>query len=106
METRITQSTVTFGRPFQLAGMDSIAPAGVYRLDVEEEKLDTLTFESWRRTAVILQVPRAGMTQYVALAPHELRDALERDSDLSSNPAAPKDIRRIHGPLRLKSPRT
>lgn len=106
MEKRTTQSTVTFERPFQLAGMDRIAPAGVYRLDVEEQKLETLTFESWRRTAVTLQVARAGMTEYVALAPYELRDALERDGDLSSNPAAPQDIRRIHGPLRLKSPRT
>ena len=106
METRTIQSTVTFGRPFQLAGMDRIAPAGVYRLDVEEQKLDTLTFESWRRTAVILQVTRAGMTEYVALAPQEFRDALERDCDLSPNPATPQDIRRIHGPLRLKSPRT
>jgi len=105
METRTTQSTVTFGRPFQLAGMDGIAPAGVYRLDVEEEKLDTLTFESWRRTAVTLQVARAGITEYVALAPEELRDALRRDGDLSPNPQTPENGRRIRGQLRLRSQR-
>jgi len=105
METRTTQSTVTFGRPFQLTGMDGIAPAGVYKLDVEEEKLDTLTFESWRRTAVTLQIARAGITEYVALAPEELRDALRRDGDLSPNPKAPENGRRIRGQLRLRSQR-
>lgn len=38
METRTTHSTVSFQRPFQMAGMDGIAPAGLYRLSVEEEK--------------------------------------------------------------------
>lgn len=105
METRTTQSTVTFGRPFQLTGMDSIAPAGVYKLDVEEERLDTLSFESWRRTAVILQVAHAGITEYVTLAPEVLREALQRDGDLSPNPAAPERARRIRGQLRLRSQR-
>jgi hypothetical protein len=105
METRTTQSTVTFGRPFQLTGMESIAPAGVYKLDVEEEKLDTLTFESWRRTVVTLQIAHAGITEYVTLAPEDLRDALQRDGDLPPNPAAPKRIRHIRGQLRPWSQR-
>lgn len=102
METRTTHSTVTFGRPFQLAGMDSTAPAGVYKLDVEEEKLDTLSFESWRRTAVTLQVARAGVTEYVALNPEDLREALRRDGEPLLNPASPEHSRRIRGQLRLR----
>lgn len=105
METRTTHSTVTFGRPFQLAGMDSTAPAGVYKLDVEEEKLDTLSFESWRRTAVTLQVARAGVTEYVALAPKELREALRRDGEPPLNPAPSEHSRRIRGQLRLRTQR-
>lgn len=105
METRTTQSTVSFGRPFRLAGMDSIAPAGVYKLDVEEEKLDTISFESWRRTAVILQIARAGVTEYVTLAPGDLREALRRDGDLSLDPAVPERGRRIRGQLRLRNQR-
>lgn len=101
METRTTHSTVTFGRPFQLAGMDSIAPAGIYKLDVEEEKLDTISFESWRRTAVTLQVARAGVTEYVALAPEDLREALRRDGE-PLDPAPPEHSRRIRGRLRLR----
>jgi hypothetical protein len=105
METRTTQSTVTFGRPFQLTGMDSIAPAGVYKLEVEEKKLDTISFESWRRTAVILQVSRAGVTEYVTLDPADLREALQRDGDLSRDSATPERGRRIRGQLRLRSQR-
>lgn len=105
METRTTHSTVTFGRPFQLAGMDRIAPAGVYKLDVEEEKLDTMSFEAWRRTAVTLQIARAGATEYVALTPKDLREALRRDGEPLLNPAPPEHSRRIRGQLRLRTQR-
>lgn len=107
METRTTHSIVTFRRPFQLAGMDGIAPAGNYRLDVEEEKLDTLTFESWRQTAVILQMARAGVTEYLAIDPQELREALARDN--APLPEAPPALgdrsRRVRDQLRLRSQR-
>lgn len=105
METRTTHSTVTFGRPFQLAGMDTTAPAGVYKLDVEEEKLDTISFESWRRTAVVLQIARAGVTEYVALAPEALREALRRDGDPLPGPMTSEHSRRIRGQLRLRTQR-
>lgn len=105
METRTTYSTVTFGRPFQLAGMDATAPAGVYKLDVEEEKLDTISFESWRRKAVVLQIARAGVTEYVTLAPEALREALRRDGDPSAGPATSEHSRRIRGQLRLRTQR-
>lgn len=107
METRTTHSTVTFRHPFKLMGMDGIAPAGNYRLDVEEEKLDTLTFESWRQTAVILQMTRAGVTEYLAIDPQELREALARDNaPLPEAPPASGDrSRRVRDQLRLRSQR-
>jgi hypothetical protein len=107
METRTTHSTVTFRHPFQLAGMDGTAPAGRYRLDMEEEKLDTLTFESWRQTAVILQVARAGVTEYLPIDPQELRDALVRDSAIASQSSQPlgERNRRLRGVLRLRTQR-
>ncbi len=107
METRTTHSTVTFRRPFKLAGMDGIAPPGNYRLDMEEEKLDTLSFESWRQTAVILQLTRAGVTEYLAIDPQELRDALARDSaPLPEVPPASGDrSRRVRDQLRLRAQR-
>jgi hypothetical protein len=108
METRTTHSTVIFRHPFRLAGMDGTAPAGRYRLDMEEEKLDTLTFESWRQTAVILQVTRAGVTEHLPIDPQELRDALARDSAISPLASYPlvERNRRLRGALRLRTQRT
>ncbi|HEX2761266.1 MAG TPA: hypothetical protein VHM27_12160 [Rhizomicrobium sp.] len=85
--------------------MDGVAPAGVYKLDVEEEKLDTISFEAWRRTAVILEITRNGITEYVALDPADIREALRRDGDLSLDPAEPEPARRLRGQLRLRTQR-
>lgn len=107
MDTRTTHSIVTFTRPFQLMGMDGVAPAGSYQLDTEEEKLDTLTCEAWRQTAVILQVRRAGVTEYLPMDPEELRAALARDAEQDPNMAMPPSERgrRVRGLLRLRPQR-
>ena len=87
MPTRTSHSHITFRRPFCLAGMDAPAPAGSYKVDLEEERLDTLTVEAWRQTAVILQVTTAGITEYVTVDPQELRDARLHDGDEVIDPA-------------------
>jgi hypothetical protein len=86
MPTRTSHSTVIFRKPFRLAGMDAAAPAGSYKVDLEEERLDTLTVEAWRQTAVILQVATAGVTEHVTVDPQELRDALLHDHDDAAAP--------------------
>lgn len=83
MEKRSTHSTATFGRPFRLPGVEGVLPAGIYNLNTEEEKLDTLSAESWRRTEMILQVTTLGITEHIAVDPQDLREALLRDIDLS-----------------------
>jgi hypothetical protein len=87
MPTRTSHSHITFRRPFRLAGMDAAAPAGSYKVNLEEERLDTLTVEAWRQTAVILQVTTAGITEHVTVGPQKLRDALLRDGDDTIDPA-------------------
>jgi hypothetical protein len=94
MLTRTSHSHVTFRRPFRLTGMDVVAPAGSYKMDVEEEKLDTLTADVWRQTAMVLQVTTAGVTEYIAVDPQEVRAALERDADDTVDPAAAPRPRR------------
>jgi len=101
MPTRTSHSRVTFRRPFRLAGMDAAAPAGIYKVDPEEERLDTLSVEAWRQTAVILQVTSAGITEYVTVDPQELRDALLRDGDDTIDPAAPP-LQKTRNILRLR----
>jgi hypothetical protein len=107
VETRTTHSTVTFTGPFHLAGMDGVAPAGSYDLDMEEEKLGTLPFESWRQTAAILHVARAGVTEYLPIDPLDLRDALARDSEVLAQTASPLTERsqRLRGLSRLRAQR-
>jgi hypothetical protein len=87
MPTRSSHSIAIFRRPFRLAGMDASAPAGSYKVDLEEERLDTLTVEAWRQTAVTLQVTTAGITEHVTVDPQELRDALRHDGDDAAGPA-------------------
>ena len=89
MPTRISHSHITFRRPFQLTGMDTAAPAGSYKIDREEERLDTLTAEAWRQTALILQIATAGITEHLTVDPQELRNALSRDRDGATDCAAP-----------------
>lgn len=102
MQSRTTHSHVTFRRPFRLSGMGEMAPAGRYRVDLEEERLDSLTVEVWRQTAVILQVTSAGITDHVTVTPQELRSALARDGEAESEPTVPGPGSRLRETLRLK----
>jgi hypothetical protein len=102
MQIRTSHSHITFRRPFRLAGMDTWAPAGRYRVNLEEEQLDCLTVEAWRQTAVILQVPSAGATDYLRVDPVDLRDALLRDGDDGICPTVPEPRARLREVLRLR----
>lgn len=56
MNMRSTRSTVTFSNPFTLPGYPGDLPAGDYEVLVEEELLQGLSFEAYRRTATYLTV--------------------------------------------------
>jgi hypothetical protein len=56
MEIRTTRSRVTFPRPFALRGSDELLPAGDYILVIEEERLQGLSFDAYRRTSAFLEV--------------------------------------------------
>ena len=77
--TRTLSRLVVFRRPFVLSGLDPLQPAGTYRVDTDEEQLDTLTVVAWRRTATVIQLERAGITVHLAVDPTELHEALMRD---------------------------
>jgi hypothetical protein len=55
--TRSIETTVTFRRPFTLAALDGVQPAGTYRLVEEEEEIAGLSFVAFRRVATLLHVP-------------------------------------------------
>lgn len=83
MTIRTSQRTIRFDSPFQLAGMDSPHPAGVYTLETDEELLQDLSFPAYRRTATRLFLPVVpGSTilgEVVSIDPLELEAAQARD---------------------------
>ncbi len=80
MTTRMTSETVSFTRPFILAGFEHDQPAGDYVVDTEEELVDDLSFPVWRRVATVMRVTRLGATEHVTIDPDALREALARDA--------------------------
>ncbi|SET97865.1 hypothetical protein [Paracoccus homiensis] len=85
MNMRSTRSTVTFSNPFTLPGCPGNLPAGDYEVLVEEELLQGLSFEAYRRTATYLTVRErggyAGWTELRAISDSDLKEALSRDRD-------------------------
>lgn len=83
MATRTTQSTIRFSRPFRLDGMDVQRPAGVYRIETDEELIEGLSFPAWRRVETRLFLPespgRAGLAETITVDPIELAAAREAD---------------------------
>jgi hypothetical protein len=77
---RTTRKTVTFDRPFTLATLDEVQPAGTYTVEVDEELLEGLSFLAYRRVATTIYLPLhpgggAGSVQAVTVDPRELAAA-------------------------------
>ncbi|WP_137703233.1 hypothetical protein [Marimonas lutisalis] len=81
---RSTRSTVTFSNPFTLPGYPGDLPAGDYDVLVEEELLQGLSFEAYRRTATYLTVRgrggHAGRIELRVISERDLKEALGRDA--------------------------
>lgn len=87
MHMRSTRSTVTFSNPFTLPGYPGDLPAGDYEVLVEEELLQGLSFEAYRRTATYMTVrgkgAHAGRSELRSTTESDLKEALRRDADTS-----------------------
>ena len=83
MDMRSTRSTVTFSHPFTLSEYPGELPAGDYEVLVEEELIQGLSFEAYRRTATYLEEcgrgSHAGRTELRAISDRALNEALSRD---------------------------
>ena len=83
MTARTTTSFVTFSYPFVISGYDDELPAGHYEVVVEEELLEGLSFEGYRRTASYLRISgrggQAGRTEMRPIDPGDLEAALALD---------------------------
>jgi hypothetical protein len=83
MTTRTTETTVTFRRQFTLAALEGAQPAGTYRVETDEERLEGVSFDAFQRVATMLHLPAmstpGGRRQVVTVDPAELTAALEAD---------------------------
>ena len=98
MSTRTIQTTVTFTRPFTLSSVEGRQPAGTYRLEAEEEQVEGLSFNAFRRTTMVLFLPAdpvPGATRHVVqVDPKELSEALLADAEhVESDQTAPRACR-------------
>jgi hypothetical protein len=78
--TRSSDRTVTFRKPFRLAGDDAPFAPGDYLVQTDEEMIDGISFPAWRRTATTIHVRNNGATQARPIDPRALDLMLSRDA--------------------------
>lgn len=90
--TRTRTDTVTFQRPFRLSGLDGLLPPGTYSIEVDEERVEGVSFPVFRRVQTLFHIPataeRPGLTETAVIDPHDLAAALESDAAGAWSPAA------------------
>jgi hypothetical protein len=83
MATRTSRKTVTFNRPFSLAGDERRYPAGNYEVVTDEELIEGLSFPAYRRLATMMLLPAqlhyASSVEMLTIDPLDLAAALQRD---------------------------
>jgi hypothetical protein len=83
MATRISEKTVTFRRPFVLADLDEVLPAGDYCVETEEELIGGFSHAAYRRISTVLRLQAQSglshLTRAMTVDPEELDKALQRD---------------------------
>ena len=84
MNERITNQTVCFQHPFELAGVEGENPAGTYTVETIEEPICGLSFTAYRRvsTTITLVSRQLGVAsrQVASIEPADLEAALRRDA--------------------------
>jgi hypothetical protein len=89
---RVTHTTVTFRRTFELAGVEGKRPAGTYAIETTEAAIDSLSFLAYRRVSTTIDLPcnlsPMFLRQLVDIDPRDLEAALRRDAAMEAMPAA------------------
>jgi hypothetical protein len=83
MTLRTITSTMSFGAPFVLEGIDRLFPGGTYKIDTDEELIQGLSFTAYRRTATVIHLHanpgQPGLTETLTVEPSVFDAAVERD---------------------------
>ena len=80
--TRTRMQRLSFARSFLLPGIPESLPAGTYDIESEEERLEGISFETYRRIGTVIHLPAAPgpTTRLVAIDHEDLQKALENDA--------------------------
>ncbi len=89
MTERTTETEITFMHPFNLKALEEPLEAGTYRLVVDEELIEGLSFAAYRRMGTHLEIPAiaVGMArrQFLQVSTAEIAEALARDAPQTEN---------------------
>ena len=84
MTVRTTKKTVTFANSFTLGDFDEVLAPGTYDVETDEELLEGLSFNAYRRILTLIHLPaksgNPGHSQTLTIDPNELGAALKRDA--------------------------
>ena len=83
MTSRTSSKRITFVHPVRLNGDEAVQPAGTYTVETDEELVEGLSFDAYRRVATTIRLPspsgEARLDRLVPVDPLELEAAQERD---------------------------
>ena len=79
MIRRVTTKSVVFNCPFVVDPSEGELLPGIYTVETEEESLDTVLSDSYRRISTTLHVYAPGITRFISVDPDALAAALLRD---------------------------
>ena len=84
MTTRSRRETVHFKHPFRIKGIDRLMPPGAYEVVTDEEMIEGLSFQSFRRVATMMMVPgaapRHSTMEMLSISSVDLSDAQREDA--------------------------
>lgn len=85
MTMRTTNQAVTFHRPFCLKGVDRLLPPADYRVMIDEELIEGLSFSAYHRVSTVIFVPGPSgcAVEMVTIDPLDLQAAQDQDGTLS-----------------------
>lgn len=83
MTIRSRREAVTFKHPFSIRGVDRLLPAGTYVVITDEQSIEGLSFDAFRRIATTILLPgatSAAVLEMVSIGSVDLADAQRIDA--------------------------
>jgi hypothetical protein len=83
MTIRSRREAVTFKHPFRISGVDRLLPAGTYTVITDEQSIEGLSFDAFRRIATTILLPgvtSACVLEMVSIGSVDLADAQRIDA--------------------------